>query len=70
MKPEMVSGSAPKYAVVTVTTAFSVLGYCCTGSEPAARRPSTRIARLMTVASTGRRTKMSVNFMGCGSQRS
>ena len=45
------------YFVVTVTTAFCVRGYWRTGSETAARRPSTRIIKLTTVASTGRRTK-------------
>ena len=51
-------------AVVTVTTAFSVRGYCSTGRALMARRPTTRISRLMTAASTGRRMKRSVNFMG------
>src|SRR6185369_1222758 len=50
--------------VVTVTIAFSVRGYCSTGSDSTARTPSTRIIRLITVASTGRRMKMSVKFIG------
>src|SRR3984893_16661879 len=49
--------------VVTVTTAFSVRGYCKIGNEPAARNPSTRIIKLTTLASTGRRMNMSVKFM-------
>ena len=63
MKPATTAGSAPYSVVVTVTTAFSVRGYCSTGSEPTARNPSTRIIRLTTVASTGRRMKMSVKFI-------
>src|SRR5580658_6508460 len=43
--------------------AFSVCGYWLTGKLPTERRPSTRISRLMTIASTGRRMKMSVKFM-------
>src|SRR5580704_12509486 len=49
--------------VVTVTTAFSVRGYCKIGNEPTARNPSTRIIRLTTLASTGRRMNTSVKFM-------
>src|ERR1700722_3268509 len=63
MKPATTEGAAPYSMVVTVTTAFSVRGYCSTGKELTARNPSTRIIRLTTVASTGRRMKMSVNFM-------
>ena len=51
-------------AIVTVTTAFSVRGNCRIGSVPTERTPSTRIIRLTTLASTGRRMKMSVKFMG------
>src|ERR1700680_2605343 len=46
-----------------VTTAFSVCGYWLTGRRPTDRKPSTRISRLMTTASTGRRMKRSVKFM-------
>src|ERR1700681_1462559 len=46
-----------------VTTAFSVWGYWLTGRLPTDRKPSTRISRLMTTASTGRRMKISVKFM-------
>src|SRR5271155_1049414 len=46
-----------------VTTAFSVWGYWLTGKLPTERRPSTRISRLITIASTGRRIKRSVKFM-------
>ena len=63
-KPATVAGSAPKYCVVTVTTAFCVRGYCRTGSAVRDLRPSTRISRLTTVASTGRRTKISVKRIG------
>src|SRR6266581_358458 len=51
--------------VVTVTTAFCVRGYCRTGRSPIERKPSTKIVRLTTVASTGRSMKMSVNFLIC-----
>src|SRR5271168_3929245 len=48
-----------------VMTAFSVSGYSCTGSEPTARRPSTRIRMLTAMASTGRAMKRSVKrFIG------
>src|ERR1700738_5121037 len=46
-----------------VTTAFSVCGNWLTGRPPTDRKPSTRISRLMTTASTGRRMKRSVKFM-------
>src|SRR5215472_14296726 len=63
MKPATSEGSAPKYVVVTVTTAFSVRGYCSTGSSAIERSPSTSSVRLTTVARTGRSTKISVNFL-------
>src|SRR6185437_9144853 len=47
---------------MTVTTAFCVRGYCRIGSAFSERMPSTRIIRLTTVARTGRRMKISVNF--------
>ena len=50
-------------AVVTVTTAFSVFGYCRIDSSPIARRPSTKISALITMARTGRSMKISVNFI-------
>src|ERR1019366_5266954 len=46
-----------------VTTAFCVCGNWLTGRPNSERRPSTRISRLITAASTGRRMKRSVNFM-------
>src|ERR1700675_5030926 len=46
-----------------VTMAFSVCGYWLIGKLPTERKPSTRIIRVMTTASTGRRMKRSVNFM-------
>src|SRR5437879_2714213 len=65
MNPATRDGSAPKYVVVTVTTAFCVRGYCSTGRSPIERRPSTSTVRLTTVARTGRSMKMSVNFLIC-----
>src|SRR5216684_4698801 len=50
-----------------VTTAFSVWGYWLTGRLPTDRKPSTRISRLMTTASTGRLMKRSVKFMASNS---
>ena len=41
-----------------VTTPFSVFGYASTCSELNERSPTTRITRLTTEASTGRRMKM------------
>src|ERR1700722_17130991 len=43
-----------------VMVAFSVWGYCCTGSVPTARMPNTRIMMLTAMASTGRAMKRSV----------
>src|ERR1700675_4233576 len=48
-----------------VTTAFCVFGYWRTGRLTSERMPSTRISRLIVVASTGLRMKMSVKFMFC-----
>src|SRR6185437_13978696 len=45
-----------------VMTPFSVCGYCVTGSWKMARRPRTRMSRLMTAERTGRRMKRSVSF--------
>src|SRR6185437_10452765 len=69
MKPATVCASAPKYAVVTVTTAFSVCGYWRTVSEVTARTPSTRISALTTIASTGFLMKISVKFMAATCER-
>src|SRR5579885_1112797 len=65
MNPATVCASAPWYAVCTVTVAFSVFGYCRTVRLVTARRPSTRISRLTTMAITGFLMKRSVNFMSC-----
>src|SRR6202171_3945231 len=46
-----------------VTTAFWVLGYWRTARLVSERTPSTRINRLMVIASTGLRMKRSVKFM-------
>src|ERR1700682_3571996 len=50
-----------------VTTAFWVLGYCRTDRLVSERTLSTRINRLMVIASTGLRMKRSVKFMCAGS---
>ena len=63
MKPAIESGSAPGKLVVMVTTPFSVFGYARTCRELNERSPTTKIIRLTTEASTGRRMKRSVNFM-------
>ncbi|MNK30358.1 hypothetical protein D3C87_487750 [compost metagenome] len=62
-KPCIRSGEAPGYWVVMVMVVLSVSGYCRTGSPLSALMPSKRISVLTTRASTGRRTKRSVNFM-------
>src|ERR1700722_10711985 len=64
MKPRTRSAVAPPYAVLTVTDALSSFGYCRTLSDLIAWKPAMRTTRLTTMARTGRRTKMSVNFMG------
>src|ERR1700681_2702198 len=46
-----------------VTTAFWVLGYWRPARLVSERTPSTRIKRLMVIASTGLRMKRSVKFM-------
>ena len=43
---------------------FDSSGYCRTCRLKAALRPMSRMSRLTTEASTGRRMKMSVNDMG------
>ncbi len=49
---------------MTVIVVFDSLGYCRIGNPIIARNPISRIKRLTTSASTGRRIKMSVNDMG------
>src|SRR6185503_9739218 len=63
MKPRTRSAPAPTYAVVTVTTAMSLRGYCRTLRERIDWSPAIRITRLTTIARTGRRTNRSVNFI-------
>src|SRR5580658_3175705 len=46
--------------------ADSVCGYCVIDRLKMARMPSTRMNRLMTTASTGRRMNRSVSFIRCG----
>src|SRR5664280_1666288 len=46
-----------------VTIALLLTGYCRTLSSEIERQPISRINRLTTVASTGRRMKRSVKFM-------
>jgi hypothetical protein len=48
---------------LTLTLALSSLGYCRTVRLRIACRPAITMTRLTTIASTGRRMKMSVNFM-------
>src|SRR5215217_4854578 len=65
--------------VETRTTAMSLRGYCRTLSARIDCRPAMRMTRLTTIASTGRLTNRSVNFMtwvrllifgfGCGAVR-
>ena len=62
-KPCTRSASAPTYTVDTVITAFCSSGYWRTLSSTAERKPTRKISRLTTVASTGFWMKMSVNFM-------
>src|SRR5689334_24684410 len=64
MKPRTRSALAPMYTVETFTTAISLRGYCRTLSERIDCKPAITITRLTTIASTGRLTKISVNFMG------
>src|SRR5271170_7730176 len=63
MKPLTRSALAPTYTVFTVTDALSSLGYWRTLSVRIAWKPAMMITRLTTIASTGRRTKMSVSFI-------
>src|ERR1700738_3307054 len=62
MNPRTRSALAPTYAVVTVTDAISLRGYCRTFRVLMACNPAMRITRLTTSASTGRRMKRSVRF--------
>src|SRR5690606_18471454 len=63
MKPRTRSALAPTYAVCTVTVALSSLGYCRTFNDRTACSPAMMITRFTTMASTGRRMKMSVSFI-------
>src|SRR5574341_1246712 len=60
MKPRTRSAFAPMYAVVTRTTAMSLLGNCRTLSDRIDWMPAMRMTRFTTTARTGRRTKRSV----------
>src|SRR3954467_6752724 len=64
MKPCIRLGSAPGKLVVTWMTVFCSSGYCRTVRSKNARAPISRISRLTTIASTGRRMKRSVKRMG------
>src|SRR5262245_57705304 len=64
MKPRMRSALAPMYAVVTRIEAFSLFGYWRTLRERSACNPAIKISRLTTIATTGRRMKRSVSFIG------
>src|SRR5262249_43939211 len=72
MKPRTRSALAPTNAVVTLTTAMSLRGYCRTLSARIACTPAIRITRLTTIARTGRLTNRSVNrilaFLRLGSR--
>src|SRR5579862_1712296 len=61
--PRTRSAFAPTYTVVICTTAMSLRGYCRTLNERIAYNPAIRMTRLTTIASTGRFTNRSVNFM-------
>src|SRR5437660_1166946 len=61
--PRTRSALAPTYTVVTCTTAMSLRGYCRTLSDRIACNPAIRMTRFTTIASTGRLTNKSVNFM-------
>ncbi len=63
MNPRTRSALAPTYTVDTFTTAMSLRGYCRTLSARIDCSPARRMTRLTTTASTGRRTKRSVNFI-------
>src|SRR6516162_5464169 len=63
MKPCIKSGDAPGYNVVTVIVVLDSLGYWRICKPVIALRPISRISRLTTSASTGRRMKMSVKDM-------
>src|ERR1035437_5135743 len=64
MKPRTRSALAPTYAVVTVTAALSLRGYCRTTRVRIAWTPAIKITRFTTRASTGRRMNRSVkDFM-------
>src|SRR2546422_10510509 len=67
MKPRTRAELAPTYAVVTVMAAFSLRGYWRTLSDRIACTPAMTMSRLTTMASTGRRMKRSVNFIGARS---
>src|SRR5579859_6727113 len=62
MNPRTRSAFAPTYTVLTATVALSRRGYWRTLSVRMAWMPAMMITRLTTIARTGRRTKMSVNF--------
>src|SRR5215831_8748667 len=64
MKPRTSSALAPTYVVVMVMAAFSLRGYWRTLSDRIACNPAMVMARLTTMAMTGRRMKRSVNVMG------
>src|SRR5580698_5863348 len=61
MKPRTRSALAPTYTVCTETVALSSFGYCRTLRVRIACSPAMMMMRLTTIASTGRRMKMSVN---------
>src|SRR3954467_9786819 len=62
-KPRTRSALAPTYGVLTEMVALSSFGYCRTLSDRIACNPAMMITRLTTMARTGLRMKVSVNFM-------
>src|ERR1700733_4885358 len=63
MKPRTRSALAPTYTVRTGAEALSSFGYCRTLSDRIDCSPAMMMTRLTTIANTGRRMKMSVNFI-------
>src|ERR1700747_1967799 len=61
--PRTRSALAPTYTVVICPPAMSLRGYCRTLSDRIACNPAIRMTRFTTIASTGRLTNKSVNFM-------
>ncbi len=61
----IVGMASSMFALVFVTMAFSVRGYCRIGKSIKALKPSTNNIKLTTEANIGRRIKISVKFIVC-----